>query len=378
MLEGFDIQLVGVAAPQLIRDFGFEPKTIGLLFSASLVGLFLGAVIGGRCERRWGASNVLTASMVVFGLFTTATVIAWNGPSLILLRLVTGIGLGAAMPNLILVVTETAPDQWRRTLATLLWAGTPIGGVLVSQCAAAGLSWQVMFMIGGVLPIAFAPAVKALIVDRRPGLVSGGESEKSVAVNAGSTARPTMIAAGLCFFCTLLMLYTLLNWLPFLLHDLGLSSRQAAQGAAIFNLGGLAGAMILALMLRIMSPGYLLPASYAVFALALFVLASPTSGPSMRLIAVGLCGAAVIGGQYSLYGIVGTLFPPDRRSRAVTLAVALGRLGALVGPLLAGLVLQFGFGSQTAVISLIPITVLAAIGSIMMVRLAALGSSPVA
>ncbi len=339
--------------------------------------MFLGTVVGGRCERRWGASDVLTVSLVVFGLVTAATVLAWNAPSVILLRLITGIGLGAAMPNIILVVTKSAPDVWRRTLATLLWAGTPIGGVLVAQCAAAGLSWQAMFVIGGVIPTAFATAVKGLIADRRRVSVSRTEAEELGAVDGGPALRPTMIAAGICFFCKLLTLYTLLNWLPFLLHDLGLSSLQAAQGAAIFNLGGLVGALLLALMLRFVPRGYLLPASYAVFAVTLVLLASPTSAPAIRLIALGICGATVIGGRYSLYGIVGTLCPPHRRTRAVTTTVALGRLGAHVGPLLAGLVLQFGFGSQMAVISLIPVTVVAGIASVMMIRWAPIGSSRV-
>ena len=367
MFEGFDIQLVGVAGAQLAGHFGFAPNILGLMFSASLLGLFLGALLGGRCEARWGAARVLTASMCAFGAMTVATAFAWDGFSLIGFRLCTGVGLGAAMPNLILVVTRTAPETWRRTLTTLLWAGTPIGGILVAQCGAAGLSWRTMFAIGGLLPMLCAPIVMALITDHpsRPRARCAAQVDDACPTIA-APSRWVMVAAGTCFFCTLLALYTLLNWLPILLRDLGLTPAEAAQGAAIFNSGGLAGALLLGVLLRFLRPAHLLPFIYAAFVIALLLLALPSSSSGARLVAVGTCGLAVIGGQYALYGVVGTLYPVHSRTRGVTMAVASGRLGALIGPLLAGLVLQVGLGSQLALLSLAPIAIIAGLASYVM------------
>lgn len=120
--------------------------------------------------------------------------------------------------------------------------------MIQEQCGAAGLSWRTMFAIGGVLPMPCAPIVMALIAGDRSGpLRQSAARRHDLDPPSATPARSVMIAAGTCFFCTLLALYALLNWLPMLLRDLGLAPAKSAQGAAIFNTGGLAGAILFAL-----------------------------------------------------------------------------------------------------------------------------------
>jgi len=173
-------------------------------------------------------------------------------------------------------------------------------------------------------------------------------------------------AAWGCFFSTLFILYLLLNWLPILLADLGLRPNEAAQGAALFNLGGLAGAVAFSLALRFINPKLLLSFIYLGLVLTLVALVSLSAGPIATLGAVFTAGMFVIGGQYALYGIVGAQYAPNERARRVASAVAVGRLGALLGPLFAGFMLQGGFGSLASVAGLIPLAALAGMMAFLM------------
>jgi AAHS family 3-hydroxyphenylpropionic acid transporter len=371
IFEGFDIQAVGVAAPALVREFGLRPGQTGILFSASLLGLFFGSAVSVRLAAHFRPVQILMGSVLTFGLATLLTLAAWDVRSLVGIRFLTGIGLGGAMPNLIVAVTNATSGKWQRSITTLLWGGTPIGGMLVAQLGAAGLPWRSLFLIGGLGPVLFVPLM--LVVSRRSrdqrrqrnAYAQSSEhlAPESVPSKISSIAQ---LAAWGCFFSTLFILYLLLNWLPILLADLGLKPNEAAQGAALFNLGGLAGAVTFSLVLRFINPKLLLSLIYAGLILALGALVSLMAGPFTTLGAAFAAGMFVIGGQYVLYGIVGAQYAPNERARRVASAVAVGRLGALLGPLFAGFMLQGGFRSLASAVGLIPLAALAGVMAFLM------------
>lgn len=132
LCEGIDLQAAGVAAAGIRQQFHPDGRWLAYFFSASTLGLFCGAIIGGRVADRLGRKPVLVTSIAVFGLFSILTGLAWDVDSLTLARLLTGLGLGGALPNLLAIGSEDAPVNRRSAYVTMIYAGTPLGGALAS------------------------------------------------------------------------------------------------------------------------------------------------------------------------------------------------------------------------------------------------------
>ncbi|WP_198292999.1 MFS transporter [Methylobacterium sp. WSM2598] len=163
-IEGFDLQSAGVAAPRLVAAFGLAPSQLGLFFSASTLGLLVGAAFGGRISDRLGRKRTLLAAVAVFGLMSILTGLAARFDQLVAARLLTGVGLGGALPNLIALVAETASPAYRGRAVAALYAGLPVGGVLASLATLVDTdpgNWSGIFVLGGVAPLAVIPLLAA-------------------------------------------------------------------------------------------------------------------------------------------------------------------------------------------------------------------------
>ena len=129
VLEGLELQLAGVTGRNIAADFGLDYHILGFFFSASTIGLLFGALAGGWVADRLGRWMVLTASVFLFGMGTIATGLAWDATSLIVLRGLTGIGLGSALPSLLALVADNAPPHKEKRDLAILYSGVPIGGI---------------------------------------------------------------------------------------------------------------------------------------------------------------------------------------------------------------------------------------------------------
>jgi AAHS family 4-hydroxybenzoate transporter-like MFS transporter len=164
MLDGFDAQLIGYVVPAIARSWGIQGPAIGasfkFVFASGLVGLTIGALAGGPLADRFGRKTVMLGSVAVFGAFTLASVLASDVPSLIVLRFLTGLGLGGSMPNTIALTAEYAPRHLRSTLITTMFTGFPIGNVIagvVSVPVIESFGWQGVFYCGGLAPLVLLP-----------------------------------------------------------------------------------------------------------------------------------------------------------------------------------------------------------------------------
>src|SRR5581483_10391367 len=159
LFEGLDTQSMGVAAPRLVPEFGLSPSLISILFSATTAGLFVGAALGGRFADRYGRSATLTVSLLLFGICSLATSLSIGVKTLLLARLLTGLGLGGAMPNFISLASESVQGSRRIWVVTLVMAGMPAGGALAGLIALAqaiGWTWRDIFYVGGIWPVLLA------------------------------------------------------------------------------------------------------------------------------------------------------------------------------------------------------------------------------
>lgn len=153
LMEGLDLQAAGIAAGGIAQAFALDKMQMGWIFSAGILGLLPGALVGGMLADRYGRKRILIGSVALFGLFSLATAIAWDFPSLVFARLMTGVGLGAALPNLIALTSEAAGPRFRGTAVSLMYCGVPIGAALAATLGFAGanLAWQTVFWVGGAV-----------------------------------------------------------------------------------------------------------------------------------------------------------------------------------------------------------------------------------
>src|SRR5688500_13852809 len=170
MIEGLDIQSAGVPAPRMGPEFGLDARSLGLVLAASPLGLLSGAALGGRLADRFGRKAVLIGSMIAFGVFTLGTGLADGYHSLLVMRLLTGLGLGGALPNLIALTAEAVGPSRRNTLVSITAAGMPVGGIvpsLLSVWFPEAADWRVIFWVGGLAPILVAGLMVPLLPESR-------------------------------------------------------------------------------------------------------------------------------------------------------------------------------------------------------------------
>jgi AAHS family 3-hydroxyphenylpropionic acid transporter len=366
ILEGLDIQSIGVAAPKLLPEYGLNAAQAGYLFSSSIVGLFFGAFIGGALSDRLGRKWILVASVGLFGLFSLLTPAAPDLKTLIAMRCLTGVGLGGAMPNLLVLLSEYAPQRWKTQWATAICAGMPLGGLLAAQIAAMPhTDWRMIFVAGG-LPALLVALLMAFML---PGPLPDRTEQPSarpetqgwrIALGGDRRSVPTAML-WISHFFTLLILYLLLNWLPTLMAVRGFSRSDAALSSAAYNVGAVLGALSLALLLEILSRRMILLLVYAGMAGGLVGLALASLSLTQALIFAAISGFFVIGGQYVLYGITPNFYPARFRGRGVGAAIAVGRLGGIVGPIMAGQLLVAGYPIPHLLLSLLLLVLVAAL-----------------
>jgi MFS transporter, AAHS family, 3-hydroxyphenylpropionic acid transporter len=362
VLEGFDIQAMGVAAPRLGPEFGLTPGQMGWLFSISNIGLVLGASFGGWLADRVGRKPVFIGSVVTFGLFTLATSQAPDYPLLFIARLLTGLGFGAALPNMMAVAAEISTPAKRASTAAAIFCGLPLGGglsALVTQVLPPEVDWRVLFMIGGGLPLVLAPALYLLMQEtmQRTASSSVGRPNVAVVLFAGGRAIPTLLL-WLTFFPTLLVLYLILNWLPTLVVANGLERAVAPQAALTFNFASVVGALIIGRLVDRLGARWPLVLAYAVLIGALLALSRSTQLESILLWSA-VCGLALTGANYSLYGVAASYYSQEIRGTGSGASVAVGRVGSVVGPMLAGLLLGAGATATVVMQLMAPVAALA-------------------
>ena len=362
LCEGIDLQGAGVAAPGIAAEFGVSPPQLGNFLSASTVGLFFGALIGGRRGDRIGRKRVLVASLAMFGLLSLLTPFATGIGLLSLGRLLTGLGLGGALPNLIALTSESSPEHRRSANVALMYSGMPFGGAIASGVSLVmGAShWRWIFIVGGVVPLLLAPVMAWALPEspafqRAQTIPTGERGRIGDILGPGRAARTLLL--WLSFFLGLLMLYLMLGWLPTLLAGNGLTHAQAAGAQIGFNVGG----GVTALWIGSLLEGRWRTLSIVVtfLALPIFLLALAQSPPQLTLVLllVLALGCAVLAAQAFLYATAPSLYPTAIRGIGVGAAVAVGRIGSIVGPLLVGALKAMGHSSSRLLMDLLPIAI---------------------
>jgi AAHS family 4-hydroxybenzoate transporter-like MFS transporter len=364
LCDGFDTQSIAFVAPVISKQWGILPAQFGPVFSAGLVGLALGAFLFGSLADRFGRKLVVLVCVALFGLSSILTTMSSNMAELAIWRVVTGLGLGGVLPNLIAITNEVAPAKSKNLFVMMMFCGFPLGatiGGLVSAPLIAASGWHSVFIMGGVLPLALLPLLYVYL-PKSNGSPSQHPEDGGMARSTSHIAQlfregrtvPTLLL-WTAFFSNLLVMYFLVNWLPSLLSIAGSSLSIATLSTALLNLGGIAGAILLSRLINGPHAVVTLACAYGAAAVALLVIARADGNSAVLLTGAGLVGAVVVGGQIAMSAVTASFYPAQIRSTGVGWALGIGRIGSIVGPLLGGLLLGAGWqGTSTVMFAIIP------------------------
>jgi MFS transporter, AAHS family, 4-hydroxybenzoate transporter len=367
--DGFDTQAIAFVAPVMAKQWGVHAAGFGPIFSAGLLGLALGAFLFGNAADRFGRKAVILLCVTLFGVSSLLTTRSEGLAELAIWRILTGLGLGGVLPNLISLTNEAASPRLKNTLVMLMFCGFPLGatiGGLVSAPLIEAYGWKSVFILGGVLPLALLPALFLRLPAELEAAKPGSSAEASLPKgNIAELFRhrravPTLLIwTG--FFCNLLVMYLLVSWLPSLLSMIGTSLSVATLSTAMLNLGGIVGALILSRLL-IGGKGLLvLSCALVAGALALVLIAKADGNVAAMLIGAALAGTIIVGGQIAMNAITASFYPDHIRATGVGLALGVGRIGSIVGPLIGGLLLGAGWAGTSLILFAILPTLLAAL-----------------
>jgi MFS transporter, AAHS family, 3-hydroxyphenylpropionic acid transporter len=379
--EGIDLQAAGVAAAGIGAEFKPTSDQFGTFFSASTFGLFFGALIGGRLADSVGRKKVLVASVALFGLFSLLTSFAWSISSLVITRALTGLGLGGALPMILALVAETSNAKQQAGRVAMVYAATPFGGAVISLLSLlmAGTQWRAMFAVGGILPLILAPIMAfalpesnafqrirdAATIGSVPDLAGMPRSGSFIAIfTAGRALRTIFLWTS--FFLGLLLLYLLLNWLPTLLTSDGLSRTQAAGAQIGFNIGGALAAILMGHLLNGRLKNWAVVVTFVALPILLVTLAKSPAQLAIICGIVFLLGCAVVAAQAFLYAMAPAAYPTSIRGVGVGAAVAMGRIGSIVGPKLGGMLKAAGHSPSHVLMDLLPIVVAGSICALLL------------
>jgi AAHS family 4-hydroxybenzoate transporter-like MFS transporter len=355
VLDGFDAQVIGFLTPSIAKTTGIPVNTFGPILSASLVGLMVAAMATGPIADRWGRKWVVIVSAFSFGVFSLLTAQASSFNALLILRFLTGLGLGAAMPNVVALASEFIPKRILPLLVTLLFVGMPLGSVicgLVSSAMLPRFGWRSIFLIGGIVPLAMSLLLVLILPESIQFLVlRGGDSEK-----AGKILRkiaPELNAPQIDFtslpqdrrregvpvkylFTEGRAIATILLWIPNFMNLLLLYLLRS-------SFGGIVGCLAEGPLMTGCGSYMTLLVEFGLSGLLMGVLALITGSLSMvSVVAFGL-GFLITGAQGGLNALAASFYPTSIRSTGVGWALGVGRVGSIAGPLVAGMLLSIGW-----------------------------------
>jgi MFS transporter, AAHS family, 4-hydroxybenzoate transporter len=401
LMDGFDTQSIGYVAPSLIQSWHIPRAALGPVFSAGLIGSLLGAILLAPLADRFGRKPVLIGCTLVFGLGALASSLATSVLPLSALRMATGLGMGGAMPVAISLTSEYMPMRLRSSLVTVIYCGFSVGAALGGVAANRFIDrfgWQSVFIIGGLAPVVLVACMAFWLPESIGFLMRGNWNDKKIsallrklgiaAVKPGNALRsstPPHSRDGLrqlfsdshgrltpfiwlIVFLNLLELYFFSNWLPTLLNGAGITLGHASLISALFQVGGTAGALVIATLIdrfskfRVMAVVYF-SASVLVGSVGYLLSRSGTpTGIVVLLVAITLSGACVVGGQIGIITVTAAIYPVAIRSSGVGWALGVGRIGSVAGPVLgSALIAAHVPDTQLFLIGALPVLVAAVV-----------------
>ncbi|WP_111860263.1 MFS transporter [Acinetobacter sp. CFCC 10889] len=371
LFDGYDLAINGVVLPLLMKEWGMTAVQAGMLASTALAGMMFGAMSFGMLADKIGRKKVILICVSLFSFFTFLGGFASNPTEFGILRFIAGLGIGGVLPNLVALTAEYAPQRLKSTLVTTMFSGYAVGGIMAALCGtwfAADFGWQIMFYIAGI-PLLFVPLFWKFLPESLTFLVKAQKMDearyflKKIEPTAQVTSETQLVLSSddqtqtasvkalfsenravgtllfwVAFFMCLLMLYALGSWLPKLMMAAGYSLGSSLMFLMALNIGAVIGTIGGGVLADRFNFKPVLIGMLIVGVCSLVGLGFNSPQPVIYLL-VSLAGASSIGCSILLYSYVAQFYPVAVRSTGIGWASAIGRTGAIVGPILIGYLL---------------------------------------
>lgn len=341
IMDGYDINAMALAVPRLETSLGLPAADFGMVFSALLVGLGAGAALLAPLGDRLGRKPLIVFGCLLIAAATLATALASSIPQFLAWRLLTGVGLGACLPNCTALSAELAPEKLRATLMAVVSAGIPVGaalaGFLAPDVVAMG-GWQALFVVPG----AFAAILGLLLW-----IVLPAEAVRPAAAPAAAPSRsripqfelfrspwllPFSVFAG-ALTLNAVNLYLLISWMPTVLPQAGFTIDQAARVTGAMQLAGLVVGIGMSVLIDRWRPAVTMAGGFLLMGACFLAIGLTTPEPTRWTILLLAGVGGVSGAGMALPALTAYLFPSYLLSSAVGMGVLVARVGAIAGPL---------------------------------------------
>jgi MFS transporter, AAHS family, 4-hydroxybenzoate transporter len=386
--DGMDVAIMGFVAPSILQEWDISRPAFGIVISAAPFGLVIGALVAGPSSDRFGRKIVLIVSVLLFGVLTLMTAYASTPTEMAVLRLLAGMGMGAAMPNASTLLSEYAPQRRRSLMITIMFTGFNLGSAAIGLAAGYLIplhGWHSVLLLGGIVPLLLVPVLIVFLPESARLLALRGASSETIAATLGRATgfrfagketfvsneppvptrkpigvlflhgyRAMTIGLWVTYFMGLLVIYLLTGWLPTLMKDAGLDIATAANVTAMFQIGGTIGAIIVGWAMDRARPALVIGAAYLGGGLCILAISQAgVLSPALALL-VFSAGFCMSGAQTGLNAYAPNLYPTVARATGVSWMLGMGRFGSILGSFVGGalLGLGWGFGAILALLAL--------------------------
>ena len=370
VMDGFDVQAMGFVAPAIVKAWGIDKAALGPVFGAGLFGMLIGSLVLSICADRIGRRPVLLGATVFFALCMLATTFVHTLNELLVMRFITGIGLGGIMANASALASEYSPQRRRVTL--MMWVscgftgGAVLGGLISAVLIPLG-GWQAVFVFGGIVPLVIAALMWRYMPESMQFLVLRGRKLDRVhgwlhriapELRIGPDARyvvhearqdgapvvelfragrgpATLLLWGINFM-NLLNLFFLANWLPTIATSAGYSGGTAVLVGTLLQVGGVVGTVAMGPLIDRVGFYRVLVPIFAVAVVSIAVIGQPAMPLALLLAVVTVSGFCVVGAQPALIALASSVYPTTVRATGMGWSLGIGRAGSIVGPVLGG------------------------------------------
>lgn len=396
-LDGLDTAAMGFIAPALSQEWGIERASLGPVMSAALIGMVFGALGSGPLADRFGRKGVLVGAVLVFGGFSLASAYATEVDQLLVLRFLTGLGLGAGMPNATTLLSEYTPERLKSLLVTSMFCGFNLGmagGGFISAKLIPAYGWHSLLVLGGVLPLLLAvvllvwlPESARFLVVRNRGIDKVRKALAPIApakvAEAASFSVPEQkaVAAGnvftvifsgtyglgtvllwLTYFMGLVIVYLLTSWLPTLMRDSGASMEQAAFIGALFQFGGVLSAVGVGWAMDRFNPHKVIGLFYLLAGVFAYAVGQSLGNMTLLATLVLVAGMCINGAQSAMPSLAARFYPTQGRATGVSWMLGIGRFGAILGAWSGATLLGLGWNFEQVLTALLVPAALATVG----------------
>lgn len=367
-VDGMDVAIMGFVAPSIIAEWGISRPAFGAVMGAAPIGLAIGALVAGSSSDWWGRRKVLLGSVLFFGLCTLCTAHASNVTEMALWRLLTGLGLGAAMPNATTLLSEYVPEHRRSFLVAAMFTGFNLGSGVVGFIAAGLIphwGWQSVLYVGGALPLLMLPLLYLYLPESARFMVTRGMSADRIAKVLGRVTQVPMadiqrfesgepavaarqpiavlfsqgfklrtLTLWSTYFMGLLVIYLTTSWLPTMMKDAGMSVDRAATVTAMFQVGGTVGALLVGWLMDRFNANRIIAVGYALTAVSIWWIGQEAGNLGWLVVSVFVAGTIMNTAQSSMPALAAAYYPTSGRATGVAWMLGIGRFGGIAGSFL--------------------------------------------